>query len=601
MGDDVIDRVVEFIFSKDVRKFLIPLFIIGLVLRILIAFRSPFSADEMVHGPHAIGFISSGKLQIMDQDAVWFWLTDLAMNLFGVNAFGMRLPAIFFGSLSILVLYGIGKELFEKRVGIFAALVFALSPLQLLMTVGVMDIAMAFFAFFALYLFILSFKTGKRWFFLLTWISLGIAIMMKQIAVLFLPAFALFHLFYHKKYYKSLQLRGLVYAGFIVVLMVAPVLVFNYLLYKDKGILDLQFARFTRLSFDAYSSIGSTIESFSFEKLLFNYNNSGVPGFLLGFRVYYDHETLIALLFALLGLYFFSMAKHPFFLLLILSFLFPFLFLSGVSLLPNHMVFGTSFIALFAGLAITRISEKIRSKKVFFILVIIIFLVSLGFAMEKSHAKGILGKNELHQMILFKDRQIGKDALVIVDSRIYRGRIVFMFWDRHYIEASLFSQLLQEQEKAPGDPLPLETYFIEAVSDDSGWGTVKDQPEFNASMESMVVFFKNNSQLIGSIDDIHGERHFNIYRQTFSFKPSLLPVVDATHQWFFYPVAYQPASQVFDNYTTKTAFDAFLDKIAHGILYLEVVLALLSPFLLFYCLYQDFSMKNDALHHHASV
>ena len=204
-----------------------------------------------------------------------------------------------------------------------------------------------------------------------------------------------------------------------------------------------------------------------------------------------------------------------------------------------------------------------------------------------SYTLGFFGKNELQKMIEYKDRNIEKNALVIADARIYRGRIVFMFWDRHYLESSLFPQLMQESEKINEQAIPVPTYFIEAVTDDSGWGTIKDQPDFNKSTEDLVSFFKNNSRLVETIYDISGNKHFNVYRNDFSLKPSVLPMADSTHQWFFYPVAYKPASQVFDNYETHNIFDALLDKIAHLILYLEVALAILSSFLIFYYLYKS--------------
>ena len=91
----IIDKTIDFIFSDDKRKYLLILFIIGLILRIMISQANPFAADEMLHAPHALGFIDSGKLQIMDQDAIWFFLTDLVTKIFGATVFGVRFLQVF--------------------------------------------------------------------------------------------------------------------------------------------------------------------------------------------------------------------------------------------------------------------------------------------------------------------------------------------------------------------------------------------------------------------------------------------------------------------------------------------------------------------------
>jgi len=122
-----INKFVDFIFSKNNIKYLIILFILGFILRSIAAVNIAPNADEMVHGTHSLGIIDSNKLQIMDQDAVWFYLTDLFYRVFGENLFGLRFISILFGSLSIIIVYLIGKELFNKRVALFASLILTLS------------------------------------------------------------------------------------------------------------------------------------------------------------------------------------------------------------------------------------------------------------------------------------------------------------------------------------------------------------------------------------------------------------------------------------------------------------------------------------------
>ena len=114
MSEDILSKAIDRIFMlKKKTVYLTLIIFFGFIFRALYALRARFYADEMVHGTHAIGFIGSGKLQIMDQSAIWFWLTDLSMKIFGANIFGIRLIAILLGSMSIIAVYLLGKELFS--------------------------------------------------------------------------------------------------------------------------------------------------------------------------------------------------------------------------------------------------------------------------------------------------------------------------------------------------------------------------------------------------------------------------------------------------------------------------------------------------------
>lgn len=585
MLNKIIDKAIDFVYSKNNRKYILLLFIIGLLLRILVAFANPSGADEMLHSAHSIGFIESGKLQIMDEDAVWFFLTDMATKIFGVTIFGIRFIQILFGSLLIILTYLLGKQIFDKKIALLASAIITFSSFQLMQIQSLMDIPMAFFALFSVYFLILFLKSDKQKYFLFTWVSIGIAIMIKQIALSFIPALVLFSLYYNKKYRGSFRIKQIFYAALIVFIIILPILVNNYLLYKDKGILDLQFARFTKISFETYQGIANTIEPFSINTLLFS-SSLGAPGFIIALRVLYNNEALIPIALSLLGLFFFLKEKNKFKWLLILSFVFPFIFLAGTSLLSNHFVFASPYIALLSSLAIIRISEKFQQEKfkkilIFSILALIIIFNSVKVNKE---ANGFFSRNEIGQLINLKYESITPDSLVIADSRIYRGRIVLMFWDRHYLETNYFPNLLKSMENITGNEIQIPIYFIEAVTDDSGWGTVKNQPEFNQTSEEIASYLKANSQLIETIDSRDGQPHFNVYKSNIMIKSQALQFADSTHFWFYYPVAYKPKGSSFDDYNTYTALDSILNELVYFILYIEVFIALFLAIYTFFLL-----------------
>ncbi len=584
----ILDKSLEFILSNNPKKYILLLVIIGFILRSLIAITSPFNADEMVHGTHSLGFIESKKLQIMDQDAVWFWLTDFAMKLFGANMFGIRFLAILFGALSIILVYLIAKELFNKKIGLISAFIFTFSSFQLLETRAEMDIPMFFFVMFALYATIIFFKTNKTPYFLITWISLGIAAMIKQIAIIMIPAFLIFYIYYNRKNLKKWKIKQTIYSILILIASVIPILTFNYLLYKDKGILDLQFARFTKIGFETYESIAPTIQPFSLSRLIFGTAERS-PGIIEAFSIFYRYEGILLSVLAIIGLFFFYKNRNKFTLLLISLFTFPFIFLAGTSLLSTHFIFGTFFISILSALTIDKTSQLLKEKKNQKILIYSFLALILVFAFVKvqnSGAKGFLGNNEINQLIEFKEQNIDQNSLVVADSRIYRGQIVFSLWDTHYLEAQHFTSFIN----SPGsqnNTLNINTYFIECVIDDCGWGTIQNQPQFNQTMEAITLFFEQNSALVKTIENRQGQPHFRIYRSSIPLNPSVINFAESTHTWFFYPVAYKPKHEVFDNYQTHNLPDRLLDQFAYLILLIEAFFAILSIPILIYLFYKN--------------
>ena len=70
-----IDKLVDFVFSDDKRKWLILIFLLGAILRFIVARNISALGDEMVHGPHAIGFLHSGLISTILHSSLWFYLT----------------------------------------------------------------------------------------------------------------------------------------------------------------------------------------------------------------------------------------------------------------------------------------------------------------------------------------------------------------------------------------------------------------------------------------------------------------------------------------------------------------------------------------------
>mgnify|MGYP001560226012 FL=1 len=596
---EFIDKILDIFFSKSNFKYLIILLIIALILRIIASVNIAPNADEVVHAPHAINFINSGKLQIMDEAPIWFFLTDLIYKIFEVNMFSARFLSILFGSLSILVIYLIGKELFNKRVALFASFLLTFSAYHIIMTLAEMDIAMTFFFLLSMYFLIKALKTNKNKLFLLSWIFLGIAILTKTIALMFIPAYVIFLIYYNLKNKSEVKVSKKLFKtififAIVIFVMVIPILTFNYLLYKDKGIGDLQFSRFLGLGKDTYASIEATLKPFRVNDLFLSYNGRR-PGLLDGISFYYVFDFVLFIL-AIFGLIIIFNRNKTFSLLLLLIFLFPFIFLSGTSLLPYHFAFGIPIFALLAANTLDFIIEKtkkirIKTKIITYLLLILILVSSILFI----NKQGVFsGKSEVTNIMSYNKDNIENDALVIVDTRIYRGRIVFMFNDKHYLEASQFNDAVGALKQSPQQETSIKTYFIECITDDCGWGTIAQQPDLNQSMEDLTDFFKNNSQSQVILTNTYNEPYFNVYQTNLLLKKDILDLADSTHNWFFYPLRYEPKEKVFDNYKTSNFLDKSLDIIAHFILYLEALIVSLSIILLFVILIKQEGEEIEA-------
>ncbi len=576
---DLFDKILDFTFSKNNIKYLIILFIIAFILRSMVAVNIPPNADEMLHAPHSINFINSGKLEIMDQDPVWFFLTDLSYKIFGVNMFAARFLAIFFGALSIIALYLIVKKLYNKELALISGIILTFSSFHILMSLAEMDVAMVFFVLLSMYFLISALKDKKDKYLMISYVFLGISILIKQIAIMFIPAFLIFVVYYKIKNKEKITLKHFLIFLLIMFVVSLPVLTFNYLLHKDKGLVDLQFSRFFGIAKDTYKPIEATIQPFSINTLLFNKN----PGFITGLGFFWEFDKIILIL-GILGILIAILKKKDFTLLFLLSFIFPFLFLSGTSLLEYHFIFGIPILVLFTSIFIEFLSEKFKLKKnvVTTIILLIIIIFSMVFLFNRNVFSG---NSEVTKMMSYSKKSISNDAFVVVDSRTYRGRIAWIFNDKHYLEAANLNEAVRLIENSSGNNIPIKTFFIECVTDDCGWGTIGDQPDFNKSMEDMVSFFKNNSKLETTITK-HKEPYFNVYSTNLLLKSNIINLADSTHEWFYYPLRYE-GKESFDDYKTKNFLDKILDFLAHIVLYIEILIALASIIIIIYLLIKE--------------
>ena len=584
-------NVWNFFTSKNkTTPYIIFILLIGLVLRFLAASHLAPSADEAVYGTHAINFINSGAVSNQNQSPVWFFLADLFYKIFGISLVTARFTSVIFSLFTIFLVYLISKELFDEKLALIAAFLFSISAYSSRYMVMEMDPTFTFFFFLSAYLFIRDLFHKDR-ISLLSAVFLGIAILSKAISLMLAPSFILIYLMYfikNKEKRKILSgkenIKKAIMSIVIVLMLLTPILTYNYLLYKEKGLTDVMFARFFGTSKEFYAPISNTIQPFSFS--VFFENIASPMKTILNFDLVLVVLSIIGVIIAII--------KNRFQLLILLSLLIPvYVLITGTSLLGNHFVVFLPIVIIFSSIPIYYLHRKLNKKNIIFLILMVILLFNLYILKETITSRSAIGA-----LREFTIENIDETSLVIADARIYRGRIAWMFNDKHYVEASLLNDVYKPLQHIQSVEVPIKTYFIECVKDDCGWGTIKDQPEFNQSMENLVSQFDKISDKKtdivggGGYDEIPNEIYFRIYEATIQSKLQILQEVDKTHHFFFYPVRWTPREAIYDAYTPKGLFNKTLNILAHLVLYLSVLIAISALPYTLYLIYKNLKKEH---------
>lgn len=119
---------------------------------------------------------------------LYVWLTTVSFGALGVSEFAARFFSAFFGGLTILIIYRIGKHLGDARLGFFAALLFGLNPfVTFYARQGQFDATLVFFLSLAVLLLLRAEKERSFKYAVLAGITVGAALMTKLYVGLGIP------------------------------------------------------------------------------------------------------------------------------------------------------------------------------------------------------------------------------------------------------------------------------------------------------------------------------------------------------------------------------------------------------------------------------
>ncbi len=175
---------------------------------------------------------SFGQLDFgIGKPPLFAWLVSLAYQIFGVTNFAARFWSAVFGSLSLVVIFFLGKKLYNRYVGLLSALVLGtFTTFYVLSTRAMTDAPLIFFILCSLYSLLLSDeKEGRRRYTVLSGLFFGFAFMTKQAMALLIPVIILVYFTVAGKGFRYLFTKRFALFWQVAILMVAPWIIYMLL------------------------------------------------------------------------------------------------------------------------------------------------------------------------------------------------------------------------------------------------------------------------------------------------------------------------------------------------------------------------------------
>lgn len=198
--------------------------LIALILRLVLINQSLW-LDE------AINVVYSTRLSFLDfvfsytkgdfHPPLHFAILWFTSNFLGTTEWIVRLPAVLFGVLSVLLVYKIAKDLFDKKIGIFSSLLLTFSPLHIYYSQEARMYSLSVFVVLVSYWFFNRLIQGKKYSILGYSLSLILVFYTEYVAYFALLPQIIYTLIYHRKI-----LMSFVISWFMAILSFIPWLPF---------------------------------------------------------------------------------------------------------------------------------------------------------------------------------------------------------------------------------------------------------------------------------------------------------------------------------------------------------------------------------------
>ena len=149
-------------------------------------------------------YLSGWGNNIINQPPVGFYVEALFFKIFGSSINTGVILVTLFGLGSTVLVYKIGKELYGKSTGLFAAVLFALTPWELVLSRSfLIDAQCLFLSLLCLFIGIIAIRKGSFKLFMVTGALFAAAFLTKFFAVFILIPLLLFYVYYQPKNLKA--------------------------------------------------------------------------------------------------------------------------------------------------------------------------------------------------------------------------------------------------------------------------------------------------------------------------------------------------------------------------------------------------------------
>ena len=206
------------------------------------------SYDDSFYAAQARGMVEAndyltphyGGEAIHHNDPFCLWSMAIAFKIFGFSEYAARFYSAFFGFLTILLVYFLGRAIYNNWTGFFASLVLMTTLIWMKFARHAMfDITLSFWTTLTIFLFILSKKTKNKdhagMYLLLTGVATGLAILTKSI----LGSFAMIGIFLFllfSKDFKTLLSPFYIFSVLLALSVPAAWIIPNYMRYGKEFI-----------------------------------------------------------------------------------------------------------------------------------------------------------------------------------------------------------------------------------------------------------------------------------------------------------------------------------------------------------------------------
>lgn len=625
--------------ERKVQITLLIIVIFGFMLRLINVNTKKLLGDPPHFAIHAYNFFNSGLLVIWDQSTyLWYAFTSIFYSIFGVSQFATRFPSLLFGTLSIVALYLFVYKFSEnKKISIIASVFYAFSPAIIFHSSDEHDISVLFFIILAFFSLISALKNNSKNYLYISAALFGVAAMWKAyVAVLLIP-YVGFIWYYHKtkRLHFSEKLKTFLIVVGIILVLVSPTLVYNYINYRHNNVVDFLFATtFSSLNNEKTKALygWTTANEVNrpgniFTHLFIDDSNPSDPAFnppliVMGLdHSLYANGPIIWPLIAVSFIYLFMKRKKDAFakdylVFFSLYFFIPFfVILNGNALNKHHvqfMVFGLPMVAYFLFDLFNSLSEKFSALKkveadykIFYVLLglLILFVFFVLMSRVTDSLGSFYSKNPQNDLIKFKNSNIEKNALIIYDDRIYNSEAGWLFLDRYYIPVSFLTKFLEVNNQSQSKAMT-PIYIVECATDDCGLGTVASNKPLNDSMEefyrsvkaqSIPKVFSVNSKITDLTyynplitGNVETPEHFIIYKTNLPVDINLAKQVKMQYEYFLYPTGYlnkESATYKSFIYQPTGLIESSLNKLAWIAFYINILLSLAAILFLLYEIY----------------